>query len=317
MAPRSLPALVTLTTLAAACGAAPDGAQVDEVTATQYVDAASFWQTQAERDAWSQMITHLEGDFDDICGDTFCGGDYANLTSLGLTCGVSSKVGQVHDCLWTFAGTSELVNPTTGALTVSKPTFDCHFTVDARASKLVSVLAAPGSDTALQRPLPGGTTSIYDAIGECFQHPVGATPLSPVYSNTPKYEMATDVATTDVDGFFTAERTLDAAFAAACPGSYCEGKYRNLTGLRLACATSVTTGNVKSCAWVVTGSKATVSATKGTVTAAATSYRCALPMKGGPNDLSALINAAGPTPVLDRALPGSTKTVSDVLATCL
>src|SRR4051812_34683592 len=101
MATRTLPALVSLSLLAAGCAVAADDSQVDDATATTYVEARSFWQTQAERDAWSATIAHLESDFDNICGDTFCGGDYANLTSLGLTCAVSSKVGQVHDCVWT------------------------------------------------------------------------------------------------------------------------------------------------------------------------------------------------------------------------
>jgi hypothetical protein len=312
-----LTGLAALSLLAVGCGAAPESAQVDDVTGTQYVDAVTFLQTSADPGAWAQMVTTLEGNFYDVCGDTFCGGDYSNLTSLGLTCAVSSKVGQLHDCVWTFAGTSELVNPTTGALTISKPTFQCHFTADTRVPKLVSTLLAPGSDPALRRPLPGGTTSIYDAIGECFQHPIGATPLSPVYTKTPSYSVEIDVGTTDVDGWFAAERTLDASFAAACPGSYCADKYENLTGLRMICATSIKTNNIKSCAWVVTGSKATVSASKGTVAVAATSYRCSLPMKGPANDLSALINADQPTPVLDRVLPGSTKTLRNVLDTCL
>src|SRR4051812_29011417 len=97
--------LLALPLLAAACGSAPpDGTLESDATATQYVDAEAFWKTDAERDAWSKMIAHIEDEFYGVCGDTFCGGDYSNLTSLGLTCAVSSKVGQVHECVWTFAG---------------------------------------------------------------------------------------------------------------------------------------------------------------------------------------------------------------------
>jgi hypothetical protein len=312
----SLLALAPLALLSAGCGADAPSTDEQDATATQYLDAETFWKTQPERDAWAQMITRMGEDFADICGDTFCGGDYSNLRPLDFTCAVSSKVGQIHDCLWTFAGTSELVNPATGALTVSKPSFQCHVKVNARASKLVEVLTPEESDSVIRRPLPGGTTSIYDAIGECFQHPLDASPLSPIYSKDPSYAVVGDAPATD-GSWFSAERSFGQAFADACPGSFCKGPFDNLGALRLTCAVSITTGNIKSCAVMLAGSKPAVSTSKGTVSTDFKSYRCSLPMKGSPNALSAMILADDPTPMLDRPLPGSTKTARQALAGCL
>jgi hypothetical protein len=324
MAPRlswSLLALAPFALLVAGCGGDESVAEEQDATATQYLDATAFMTTQTDKDGWAKMITRIEGEFDDVCGDTFCGGDYSNLTSLGLTCAVSSKVGQIHDCLWTFAGSAEIVTPTTGALTISKPSFQCHFKTTARVSTLISTLTATAtatatSERAIKRVLPGGTTSIYDALFDCFQNPIGTTPLSPGDTENANYLTVGDAPATD-GNWFPAERALETAFAAACPGSFCTGKYDNLEAIRLSCAVSVTTGNVKSCAVVVAGSEATVSKTKGTVTDAFTSYRCSLPMKGTPNDLSAVILGTGATPMLDRALPGSAKTFRQALDSCL
>ncbi len=313
---RNWPLLAPLALLTAACGADAPTTDEQDATATQYVDAESFWKTQPEKDAWAQMIARMEKDFADDCGDTFCGGDYPNLRPLDFTCAVSSKVAQIHDCLWTFGGSSELVDPVTGALTVSKPSFQCHIKIDARAAKLVEVLTVEESDSLLRRELPGGTATINTALGECFQHPIGASPLNHVSSNSPKYVVVGDAAITD-GLWFSAERKFEQAFAETCADSFCTGPYDNLEAMRVTCAVSVTTSNIKSCAVMVAGSKPTVSTTKGTVTTDFKSYRCSLPMKGTPNDLSAMIYAADATPILDRPLPGSVKTSRVALDSCL
>ncbi|MEP7121635.1 MAG: hypothetical protein ABJE95_12020 [Byssovorax sp.] len=316
--PLSLLALAPFALLVAGCGDETAIGAEQDATATSYLDATAFLTTQADKDAWSNMITVLEGEFNNVCGDTFCGGDYSNLTSLGLTCAVSSKVGQIHDCLWTFAGSSEIVTATTGALLISKPSFQCHFKTTARATSLPATLTASitGENDALQRALPGGTTSIYDALGDCFQHPIGTTPTPNPFTKTPSYVTAGDAPQINGD-WWTAGTALEAGFAADCPGTFCKGTYKDLSAIRLVCAVSVTTGNAKSCAFVVAGNNAKVSATKGTVTDDFASYRCSLPMKGSPNDLSAVILGAGPTPMLDRALPGGTKTFRQALDSCL
>jgi hypothetical protein len=321
MAPRhllSLLALAPFALLAAGCGAAdPTAGDEQDTTATVYVDATTFLTTQADKDAWSGLITRMTGEFNDVCGDTFCGGDYPNLRPLDLTCAVTSKVGQIHDCLWTFAGSEELVNGTTGALTVSKPSFQCHFKTTARVPAFITAMTQDdGEDQSIRRILPGNTVSIYDGLVDCFQHPIGATPVTFVHLQDPPYSSVGDAPITN-GSWWSAERAYEKAFSAACPGSFCTGEYDNFEALRLTCAVSTKTGNIKSCATIVAGSKPAVNPTKGTVSTEFTSYRCSVPMKGTPNDLSAMILADTPTPMLDRALPGSTKTLRQALTTCL
>jgi hypothetical protein len=314
---RSLLVLAPFALVVAGCGAEAPATDELDATATQYVEASTFLTTQADKDAWSALITRMTGEFNDVCGDTFCGGDYPNLRPLDLTCAVSSKVGQIHDCLWTFAGSEEIVNGTTGALTVSKPSFQCHFKSTARLPAFITAMTQDdGEDQAIRRPLPGFTTTIYDALGDCFQHPVGATTLTYVHLQDPPYTSIGDAAITN-GSWFSAERAFTKAFSDDCATSFCTGKYDNYEALRIACAVSAATGSVKNCAMMLAGSKPAVSKTKGTVTTSFTSYRCALPMSGNPNDLSAVIFASSPTPLLDRALPGSTKTFRQALDSCL
>jgi hypothetical protein len=320
MAPRhllSLVALAPLALVAAGCGADPGTADEQDATATQYVDATTFLTAQADKDAWSALIARMSGEFKDVCGDTFCGGDYPNLRPLDLTCAVSSKVGQIHDCLWTFAGSEEIVNGTTGALTVSKPSFQCHFKTTARVPAFITAMTQDdGEDQSIRRILPGNTTTIYDALGDCFQHPVGATALTFVHLQDPPYTSVGDAAITN-GSWWSAERAFETAFSAACPGSFCTGEYDNFEALRIASAVSAKTGNIKSCAMMIAGSKPAVNKTKGTVSTEFSSYRCSLPMKGTPNDLSAVILTDSPTPMLDRMLPGGTKTFRQAIDSCL
>jgi hypothetical protein len=315
--PWSLLVLVPFGILAAGCMAETSVADEQDATATQYVEATAFLTKQADKDAWAAMKARLDNEFYQVCGDTFCGGDYSNLTSMGLTCAVSSKVGQIHDCLWTFAGSSELVDPKVGTLQVSKPSFQCHFATTARALNLATALtSAVGENSALQMVLPGETTSIYDALGTCFQHPIGASPLTNTFSQTPSYSLAGDAPSTDGNWFGGAE-ALQSAFAADCASSFCQGTYKNLDAIRLSCAVGTVSDKVKSCAFILAGSNSTVSTTKGTVAVDFKSYRCSLPMTGTANDLTTVILGTGATPVLDRLLPGSTKTFRQAITTCL
>ena len=111
------------------------------------------------------MITTLGNNFLDLCGDTFCGSDYGNLTPLAFNCSVSSKEGKLKACSYTFSGSFSQTDAKTGALTVTAKTFACKIPVSGTYKTLFATLLAAGSTTALQRPLPGSTASIYDAIG--------------------------------------------------------------------------------------------------------------------------------------------------------
>jgi hypothetical protein len=150
---------------------ADEPTEAPTAAAARYVDVEEFLSSRGGPpvEQWSELGRNLKQSFDDLCGDTFCSGDYSNLESLRLRCAVHSTTGVLKNCTYVFAGSYETVNPTTGAIKVNAKTFSCHVPVAGIAlDAFVATLAAPGTTTPLQRPLPGGTRSIYDALANCL-----------------------------------------------------------------------------------------------------------------------------------------------------
>jgi hypothetical protein len=291
----------------------------DEVTNTTYVDIGDYWKNEGDQNAWFALRQQLTHEFDNVCGDTFCGGDYSNLTSLGFTCAVTSARGSVHECVWTFGGSSHLVNGGTGTVEASVATFQCRVAPKTSARALLTTLSAKGAETSLHRTLPGSTQSLYDVIGDCFQHPVGASPISQGTGTTYVDAIDSYDAGTDVDAFFNAGDALRAGFDNVCGDTFCEGDYGNLEALRLACSVRGTTGTLRSCKWLFAGSYNDVDSKSGAITVHAKTYQCALPVRGTANQLSSALNAPSVNgdDAIHRVLPGSTKSAYDVLVNCL
>ncbi len=288
-----------------------------EALATSYVDIADFWTTGADQTAWFALRSTLAKQFNYICGDTFCNGDYLNLTPLGLTCAVSSVKGSIRDCTWVFAGSYERTDGATGALTSSIPTFQCHFAPKTTAKGLVSSLTSAGPTEALHRPLPGLSTSLYDVVADCMLHPVGATPIAPP-SSSAKYVGAVDSFTTQPaqDSWLAARDALRAGFDDVCGDTFCGGDYSNLQALRFECSVNAKTGTLKTCAWNFAGSYDTIGP-KGALSVHAKSFSCPVPVSGTASKLAAVLTAPGAVPAIRRPLPGGSRSAYDALTGCL
>jgi hypothetical protein len=177
--------LMTIVVGAAACGGLATGAtdetttssleggKEDAVPATtaSYADVEE-WANEQGDDAywtWRGIIDTLAKDFGDVCGDTFCGGDYSNLDPLRFRCALNTTTGVLKNCTYVFAGSYETVNATTGTIKVNAKTFSCHVSVTGiKLADFEAALTAAGSTPPLRRALPGKTTSIYDALGGCI-----------------------------------------------------------------------------------------------------------------------------------------------------
>lgn len=134
---------------------------------TRYVDPYSYFTTDAQFEAWYSLRARLAVGFDDVCGDTFCEGDFSNIAPLRFQCSVQAGNGRIGRCVWSFAASEEDIDPATGALEVRQPTWQCpiqlgpHTTID-------ELLAALAGDDPLQTALPGTASSIYDSLGHCL-----------------------------------------------------------------------------------------------------------------------------------------------------
>jgi hypothetical protein len=296
--------LVALTSACALDGTtAEDG---ESATSTQYVDILDF--SGVDQGAFYDVRSKLDGEL--------ASAGYAGITSLGLACSVTSKVGNVHDCVWTFAGVATAVDPATSKIATSAPSYQCHFHPRTTGPKLVALLA--GSSDALHETLPGTTASFADGLPACFANPIGAAPFTVTPSTSPTYVEASDYYTSATyrAEWAKAKAALKLGFDHVCGDTFCGGDYGNMQSLAFVCSVTKSTGNVKECAWVFEGSYAMPSKT-GAEVVNVKSWRCEVPVKGTVSQLVSVVNSNTSDDVLRRALPGGTATAYDALLNCL
>ncbi|NUO75402.1 MAG: hypothetical protein HOQ32_05245 [Lysobacter sp.] len=135
--------------------------------AAEYVDAGSYLRSDAEYEAWYRVVHGLRRGFDDICGDTFCEGEYSNLESLRFVCSVERVSGVIAQCVWVFAGSQEQIDPATGRVQVQARSWRCKAPLTPRTT-IEALLAALDGDAPLRAPLPGTQRSIYDGVIDCL-----------------------------------------------------------------------------------------------------------------------------------------------------
>jgi hypothetical protein len=133
----------------------------------RYTDLAATLQDNADIDAWYGIADALQRDFNAICGDTFCEGDYSNIASLRFVCSVDAATSEIGQCAWSFAASDERVGGRRGRIHAAIPGWRCvsplapHTTV----RELLSALAVAHP---LDAPLPRTSTSLYDGLSDCL-----------------------------------------------------------------------------------------------------------------------------------------------------
>lgn len=145
---------------AAALAAAP-------AASAEYVDASAYLQTDAGIEAWYALRRNLRLNFDAICGDTFCEGDYSNIESLRYGCSVHRVTGRLGMCGWTFAASDEAVDPATGKMVARHAGWFCRSPATA-GTTIEALLQALQGDEPLYAPLPGTTATLFDGLVDCL-----------------------------------------------------------------------------------------------------------------------------------------------------
>jgi hypothetical protein len=151
----------------AAPAAAPAGVPSAADAPPRYVDVYGYFTRDEQYEAWYRLTTQLRRDFDAICGDTFCEGDYSNIESLRLRCSVELATGRIGRCLWVFAGSNEDVDPDTGRIVVQAHVWRCRLPLAPRTT-MDAFLTALSVPSPLYAALPGTATSIYDGLTDCL-----------------------------------------------------------------------------------------------------------------------------------------------------
>lgn len=289
-----------------------DDTDSESALGPRYIELGDFVSSDADIERWLEIRLGLEDAFDDVCGDTFCEGDYTNLQSLGFTCSVSPKQGRLRECVWTFAASDEAVDAATGSIASNVPFYECRFRPSGRVP---GFLEAFGDDP-LQSPLPGLGGSLYDALGECFNNPLHQTQL-PEPTEGP-YRNASDVLEdTEYDAWYEMVFALRSEFDQVCGDSFCEGEYTNLEPLRFKCSENTVTGELGTCAWTFAGSEE-VLRYNGSFRIEAQPYTCSFAVDATAAELSAALAPSDDgVRLFDRPLPNTTTTLNDVLIDCL
>lgn len=132
-----------------------------------YVEAGSYLRSDAEFEAWYGLRHHLRRNFDDICGDTFCEGEYSNIQSLRFSCSVERSNGRVGQCSWSFAASNEEIDPATGRIQAQFQHWRCRAPLAPRTT-MEALLGALAGDTPLRAPLPGTQSTLYDGLIDCL-----------------------------------------------------------------------------------------------------------------------------------------------------
>jgi hypothetical protein len=311
---KALSIVALLAVPACAISGGPSDVEEQASGTTQYLLIQDFAST--DQSGWYDLVRKLNSEFDDVCGDTFCEGDFSNITPLTFSCSVSSKLGSVKDCAWTFAASQAGVDSTSAAISVDAPTYECHVHPKTTAPKLIALLA--GSADAIHETLPGTTGSIYDSLSDCFDHPIGSTPVTSTYTAPPTYVEASDYYTTfaNQQKWRDAKAALVAGFDRVCGDTFCGSDFSDLWSLQLVCAVTKSSGNVKSCNWIFGGSSTWVK-TSGALEQDSRTWACPMTMKGTISQLITTLTAPGTTDAIQRPLPGVTSTAYDALLGCL
>lgn len=131
-----------------------------------YVDAIDYPANEGGWDAFYDLERRLARDFDDVCGDTFCEGEYSNIQHLRYRCSVRAADGVMGECIWTFAGSNQEVDEASGKVVVDGRIWECRSPIVAGTTISEFYRALAGRE-AIHSRLPHGGRSIYDGLIDC------------------------------------------------------------------------------------------------------------------------------------------------------
>ncbi len=158
------PILRVLSTLALALLLAAAAAPA---RAAAFVDLIDFPTQEANWERFYDLQDRLTADFDEICPDTYCEGEYSNLIALQFRCSVRAASGTLQGCVLVVGGGNLEVEPSSGALLDDNRTWACAAPLapDTPVEAFHATLAGPRP---LLAPLPVSGRSIHEALSDCL-----------------------------------------------------------------------------------------------------------------------------------------------------
>ena len=162
------PLRAPLLTLALCASLAATGGEAHAQARASYVDASTYLiDDDMQYEAWFHLRRQLARNFDDICGDTFCEGDYSNIQPLRYTCSVRRNSGRIGSCGWAFAASEDSVVATTGRIESRSAAWFCTSPI-VRGTTIEALLDALQGDEPLYATLPMSERTVYDGLIDCL-----------------------------------------------------------------------------------------------------------------------------------------------------
>lgn len=150
--------------LAVLLSAAPPG------LAASHVDLVDFPTSEANWDRFYDLEAALSGQFNALCADTFCEGDYSNYRVMQFRCAVDALRGTVQRCTWVVAASELRVQAATGEVQVDNAGWQCP--VELQPGVPVEAFhASLDAPEGLMAPLPGLEYGLFDHLPGCLQRP--------------------------------------------------------------------------------------------------------------------------------------------------
>ncbi len=133
----------------------------------RYVDAVDYPTPNAGWEVFHDLEKRLEADFDQLCGDTYCEGEYSDYQPLRYRCSVRQRDGVMGECVWTFGASEASIDPATGQVHVDAQLWQCPTPIR-KGTRLKAFYLALAGEGPLLAPLPRSNASINDGLIGCL-----------------------------------------------------------------------------------------------------------------------------------------------------
>ncbi|HDS1103740.1 MULTISPECIES: hypothetical protein [Stenotrophomonas] len=136
-----------------------------------HVDLIDYPQPEANWDRAYGLEAALAREFNAICADTWCEGDYSNYRVMEFRCAVLAHRGTVQRCVWVIAASELSVHADSGEVQVDNGRWTCQLALQpgVPVEAFHAALEAPGGLTA---PLPGLDHGLFEVLPACLR-PLG------------------------------------------------------------------------------------------------------------------------------------------------
>ncbi len=133
-----------------------------------HVDLIDYPRPEANWDRAYGLEAALQREFDRLCADTWCEGDYSNYQVLEFRCAVLAHRGTVQRCTWVIAASEVAIDADTGKVQVDNGRWACPLELQPGVP-VEAFHAALEAPEGLAAPLPGLDHGLFDALPDCLR----------------------------------------------------------------------------------------------------------------------------------------------------